>query len=135
MKYYQLLQVEGKDSKISAYAWLYRVTVNQSIDFLRRGKNKPVTSSNYIELAQHVQNHNIIILEQFIAERLEHEELRKRIKHLPDKYQHVISYFYFKNLPYGEIATILNISVGTVKARLHRAKFLLRKMYAKLGSS
>jgi len=32
-------------------------------------------------------------------------------------------YFYFKDLPYGEIATALNISVGTVKARLHREKF------------
>ncbi|MBU8756843.1 hypothetical protein KM927_25535 [Priestia megaterium] len=32
------------------------------------------------------------------------------------------------------MATSLNISVGTVKARLHRAKFSLRKMYAKEGS-
>ncbi|MBZ6484790.1 hypothetical protein CCZ20_28360 [Priestia aryabhattai] len=32
------------------------------------------------------------------------------------------------------MATSLNISVGTVKARLHRAKFLSRKMYAKQGS-
>ncbi|NEW04295.1 hypothetical protein GYH73_029415 [Bacillus megaterium] len=43
-------------------------------------------------------------------------------------------YFYFKDLPYGEIATALNISVGTVKARLHREKFLLRKMCAKQGN-
>jgi len=135
IKYYQLLQVEGKDSQNSAYAWLYRITVNQSIDFLRRVKNKPITSSNYIEMAQYVQSNNTIILEQFIIERLENEELCKRIKYLPDKYQHVISYFYFKDLPYGEIATPLNISVGTVKTRLHRAKSLLRKMYAEHGSS
>jgi len=134
IKYYQLLQVEGKDSKNSAYAWLYRVTVNQSIDFFRRVKNKPVTTSNYIEMAQYVQSSNTIILEQFIIDRSENEELCKKIKHLPDKYQQVIVYFYFKDLPYSESATSLNISVGTVKARLHRAKFLLRKMYAKQGS-
>src|SRR5690348_2829354 len=66
IKYYQLLEVEGKDSKNSAYAWLYRVTVNQSIDFLRRVKNKPVISSNYMEMAQYVQSDSIIVMEQFI---------------------------------------------------------------------
>jgi len=85
-------------------------------------------------MPQYVQSNNTIVLEQFIIERLENEELRKRIKHLPDKYQQVIMYFYFKDLPYGEIATALNISVRTVKARLHREKVLLRKVWAKQGN-
>ncbi|MBY0213576.1 MULTISPECIES: RNA polymerase sigma factor [Priestia] len=135
IKYYQLLKLEGKDSKKSAYAWLYRVTVNQSIDFLRRVKNKRVISSNNIEMTQYSQNIDTILLEQHVIERLENEELLKRIDILPEKYQHVIVYFYFKDLPYNEIATALNISLGTVKARLHRAKYLLRKMYPEKGDN
>ena len=135
IKYYQLLKLEGKDSKKSAYAWLYRVTVNQSIDFLRRVKNKREIYSNDIEMTQDSQNIDTILLEKHVIERLENEALLKRIELLPEKYQHVIVYFYFKDLPYNEISTALNISVGTVRARLHRAKFLLRKMYVKRGSN
>ncbi|MGG4018845.1 sigma-70 family RNA polymerase sigma factor [Priestia megaterium] len=129
MKYIHLLQTEGKDSKNSPYAWLYRVTINQSIDFLRRFHNKADIPSDHMEIVRYAQNHNITLLEQSILERFDNQELQQKIKCLPHKYQCVIIYFYFKELSYREIANILNISMDTVKMRLHRARFLLRKMY------
>ena len=46
---------------------------------------------------------------------------------LPPKYREVIIYRHKQDKSYEEIAQILNIPVGTVKARIFRARELLKK--------
>ena len=49
------------------------------------------------------------------------------IESLPDKYREVIRLRHKQELPYEEIAGILDVPLGTVKARLFRARELLKK--------
>jgi RNA polymerase sigma-70 factor (ECF subfamily) len=53
--------------------------------------------------------------------------LRAAIDALPPKYRAVITLFHLQNKQYEEIATVLELPLGTVKTHLFRAKELLRK--------
>ena len=53
--------------------------------------------------------------------------LRAAIDALPEKYRTVITLYHLSGKQYDEIATILDIPMGTVKTHLFRAKELLRK--------
>ena len=56
--------------------------------------------------------------------------VRHMVATLPAKYRDAIVLFYFHRMDVQETATSLGVAVGTVKARLHRARALLRR---KLG--
>jgi RNA polymerase sigma-70 factor (ECF subfamily) len=51
----------------------------------------------------------------------------KVIETLPEKFRIILTLRDIQGIPYGEIASILKISPGTVDSRLHRARKLLRK--------
>ena len=53
--------------------------------------------------------------------------LRAAIDALPEKYRTVITLYHLQGRHYEEIATVLNLPMGTVKTHLFRAKDLLRK--------
>jgi RNA polymerase sigma-70 factor (ECF subfamily) len=53
--------------------------------------------------------------------------LRVAIDALPEKYRTVVTLFHLQGKQYEEIATVLNLPLGTVKTHLFRAKEQLRK--------
>jgi RNA polymerase sigma-70 factor, ECF subfamily len=57
----------------------------------------------------------------------EARRLRAAIDALPEKYRTAITLFHLQEKQYEEIATVLNLPLGTVKTHLFRAKELLRK--------
>lgn len=56
--------------------------------------------------------------------------LRAAIDALPEKYRIVITLYHLQGRQYDEIATVLDLPMGTVKTHLFRAKELLRKRLA-----
>jgi RNA polymerase sigma-70 factor (ECF subfamily) len=56
--------------------------------------------------------------------------LQQGIERLPDLYRAVYVLAEIESLSYREIASILDLSVGTVKTRLHRARLFLRAVLA-----
>jgi RNA polymerase sigma-70 factor, ECF subfamily len=54
--------------------------------------------------------------------------LRAAIDALPEKYRAVITLYHLQGKQYEEIATVLNLPLGTVKTHLFRAKEQLRKV-------
>ena len=64
-------------------------------------------------------------------EELESLELQEYIQRalikLPEKYRSVIVLKYIEELSLKEISEILDLSVGTVKTRIHRGREALRK--------
>jgi RNA polymerase sigma-70 factor (ECF subfamily) len=53
--------------------------------------------------------------------------LRAAVEALPEKYRTVITLYHLQGRRYEEIATVLDVPIGTVKTHLFRAKELLRK--------
>jgi len=66
---------------------------------------------------------------ELLAERSdEAARLRAAIDALPEKYRAVITLYHLQGKQYEEIATVLNLPLGTVKTHLFRAKEQLRKV-------
>ncbi len=51
--------------------------------------------------------------------------LHAELARLPEKYRLVLTLRYLQNLSYDEIATVLGLTMGTVKTHIHRARTLL----------
>jgi len=114
--------------------WLYRVTVNASIDFLRRKKFFPVSlsaqGSSENAMIDTVRDERVQNAGDAICEKETQDFVRREIDRLPEKFKSVILLYQFQEMSYREIAQILVITEKAVERRLYQAKELLRK---KLG--
>jgi RNA polymerase sigma-70 factor (ECF subfamily) len=60
-------------------------------------------------------------------EPLDSDSLQRALNSLPVEYREVLVLFYFRDLPYREIAEQMQLPIGTVMSRLSRGKQLLRE--------
>jgi RNA polymerase sigma-70 factor, ECF subfamily len=65
-----------------------------------------------------------------LEDRERDEHVRRAVLTLPERYRDAILVFYFEEKDLGESARILGIPEGTLKARLHRARDLLKRRCA-----
>jgi len=111
--------------------WLYRIAANSAIDFLRKRKiealslDRPMeTKDGTVELQLPDWTHN----PEFDYTRKQRRiSIDEAIDSLPDKYRQVIVIRHTDDKSSEEIAKILDVPVGTVKARIFRARELLKK--------
>lgn len=111
--------------------WLYRITVNKSIDWKRKNKNLQKTG----ELTEQMTQKDVIdsFLEDLVLQKEQEEWFKSIITRLPEVYQSVITLYYFENLSYQDIANKLNIAKKTVESRLYRGKQMLKEISMKEG--
>src|SRR5579862_1009822 len=119
------------DEEFAFSTWLYKIASNNAIDHIRKKKletfsiDKPIASddSDYkFELPDTTyQPDKEIIRDQ------RSDMLSKAIASLPEKYRKVIVMRHAEELDYAEIAKILKLPIGTVKAHIFRARELLYK--------
>ncbi len=111
--------------------WLYKIATNNCINYIRRKKlqtfsiDKPVESkeSDYTyELPDSTYEPD-----QELIDRQRKKLLDDAINSLPAKYQHVIHLRHVEEKEYQEIAAILKLPLGTVKAHIFRAREMLNK--------
>jgi RNA polymerase sigma-70 factor (ECF subfamily) len=111
--------------------WLYKIATNNCIDYIRRKKlqtfsiDKPVESkeSDYtFELPDSTYEPD-----QELIDRQRKKLLDDAINSLPAKYRHVIHLRHVEEKEYQEIAAILKLPLGTVKAHIFRAREMLNK--------
>lgn len=116
----------------NAKAWLYRIMRNTFINEYRRVKRLPdlVTYDEQISAYQMLpRDEEKTELRKQINGELFEDEIAGAIASLPEKFKSVIVLRDVEDLPYEEIADALEIPVGTVRSRLHRARAIL---FAKL---
>jgi RNA polymerase sigma factor (sigma-70 family) len=117
-------------------AWLSKIAARTAIDILRKKKrwNGTPTEDVYIEkglISQAISNS----VEKEIEEAWIKENLWRIIDKLPPMYRAVIVLKYIEELKDEEIAQTLDIKVGTIKSRLHRAKHQLKPLLRNSGIS
>ena len=128
------------DSYTPRYAfstWLFMIATNNCIDFVRKKQSSPIPFDQFNDVMDDL-THNIqsdlpdpeetLINEQKIA------ILRNIVNQLKSPYREIIELRYYKEYSYEEIASELNIPLGTVKAQLYRAKTLLYNIFIKTGN-
>ena len=58
--------------------------------------------------------------------------MRHAVSELPPRYRDAILLFYFQDMDIAEAARVLGLAEGSVKARLHRGREMLRRRFAGL---
>jgi RNA polymerase sigma factor (sigma-70 family) len=110
--------------------WLFRIATNAGIDFLRKKKLKTLSIDNAFptedgdEVKINIKSGDMDPEQEMITEE-KAELLRAFIEKLKPRYRILIELRYYKQLSYEEIATELEMPLGTVKAQLFRARDLL----------
>ncbi len=102
-------------------AWLYRIAYNHCLDELRRRKKRRWISLLQAPLTVQQTPETIYLAKEQV------NELSKVISTLPEDYRTVIFLRYTEQLTFQEISEVLEISVNTVRVRLHRAQKKLRE--------
>lgn len=123
----------------SFFAWLYRIAVNLA---LNRRNRRPAWERAPASLrAETDASLGALHDEDPAADpvaRLEQAEQARLVQtalaRLPAEYATVLALRYGADLDYSEIAATLELPLGTVKARLHRAKVLLRPLLESLDA-
>jgi RNA polymerase sigma factor (sigma-70 family) len=117
-------------AKFAFSTWLFRITTNHCIDFIRSRKPPTQSLSASLDaddddgLTLQVTDRNPDPQETYIR-RQRIELVQQGVNLLPIRYARVVRLRYFDELSYDEVATILQLPLGTVKAQLHRARELL----------
>ena len=108
---------KGRDPR----GWFYRVLRNKCVDVMR---SRRVRTSAVLEADPPDPAQNDPVGNADRREQLAH--LRRTLAELPDEMREIILLRDFHDLPYAEIAQVLDIPPGTVMSRLHRARSALR---------
>ncbi len=99
--------------------WLIRVTINESIDFMKSCYQKRIVLNEEIVLQSPDQNSNNKII----------DDIYYHLKEMPKKYREILILYYFDDLSIFDISKVLNASESAVKMRLKRARdYLKNKM-------
>lgn len=109
--------------------WLFRVATNNCIDFIRKKKLNTTSIHGMTdddgEEKQLQIKADVLNPEESSIKKQQTEELKLLIQSLPPRYRNLITLRYFDELSYEEIAQQLDLPLGTVKAQLFRARYLL----------
>ena len=111
------------ESKLST--WIYRITYNVCMGEIKKSKKTFHIFDNE-KMRISLNNYHFHINTKIDKIELE-ERIKKILDRLPVNYRTVLTFFYWQELSYQEIAEAMNIPVGTVKTYLHRAKKLLKQ--------
>ena len=101
--------------------WLKRIFINKLIETLNKKKKESFFLDVFDPDTDFVEEEDLDI------QPIEQEKLLEYIRDLPDQYRTVFNLYVFEKLKHREIADLLNISEGTSKSNLNRAKHILQK--------
>jgi RNA polymerase sigma-70 factor (ECF subfamily) len=107
--------------------WLYRVVVNLGLDLLRR-RGRAVEASLDDGATIDVADTDPLVDPALIADRHETSaRVRAALNELPAAHRLALTLYYFQELRYEEIATVLNLPLNTVKAHIRRGRLALAR--------
>ena len=124
------------DSRFSV--WLYRLTYNLCVDFLRKRPRDKVISLTYEDEGEESHDLEIPDMRNLPEDSLIRRELRetiaKSINELSPPHKEILVLREITEMSYGDISETLRISEGTVKSRLARARLNLATILIDKGT-
>jgi RNA polymerase sigma-70 factor (ECF subfamily) len=107
-------------------AWLKRIVINKSIDFLKSKHQKMVELD---ESYMHLETDDDWMVEDHITM----DKVKSAIDELPEKYKYVVMMFLVEGFDHGEISQVLNIPGSACRTRLLRGKTHLKELLKNQG--
>jgi len=101
-------------SKVST--WLYRIAINESLDFVRKQKPRALAES---EADSNIAN--TLVADEYFDGDETAAQLQQAVASLPEIQRTVFNLRYYDEMKYSDISKLLNTSVGALKASYHIA--------------
>ncbi len=116
------------NEKRNFFSWVYRITVNKAIDFLRKSERETMVGEiGDVAPKTETTSEDILIKAEM------REKVRKTISELPLKYRTVLTLRDIEGLSTVKIAEILDIDPATARWRVFQARKLFRGLWEKKG--
>ncbi len=110
--------LENFERKSSLFTWMYRIATNETLTYLE--KNKKYTYDALDDMTEHPAISKLKADPYFEGDELS-LKLEEVMQQLPEKQRVVFQMRYYDEMPYKEIAEILQTSEGALKASYHHA--------------
>ena len=120
-------KLERFDYKGSFEGWIRRIMANTAIDHIRKSKKDPILSDNDEDFKLGSEN-PVVAKEELEFVGIKAEIALDAIRNLSPAYRAVFNLYVMEEYTHREIAEILNISEGTSKSNLSKAKLNLQKI-------
>jgi len=123
------------DDQFSFSSWIYRITHNEAISYVRKMKSRPQIAEKTDDMDE--EYINLVPDDTDVPEELARKELAGKIKEavyeLPEKYREVLILRFLEDKSYTEISDILKKSINSVTVQVNRAKDKLKKQLKSLN--
>ena len=119
-------KLKSYQNKGSFEGWIRKIMIRESISFLRQQKNIEFTVEDVENPKDYTNNINTSI---------EVEQIQHLIDNLPDGYKIVFVMYAIEGYKHYEIAKMLNITEGTSKSQLYKARKKLQEKIIKLNNT
>lgn len=130
--------IEQYKFESSFSTWVYRLTSNVCIDFLRGKKRRQTVSLTVDEdqdgAAELELPDAAPLPEDQVLHRETESEIVRAMNRLDDEFRMILTLRILEDLSYEEIAQVMDLKVGTVKSRLARARVKLKKILTETGN-
>jgi RNA polymerase sigma-70 factor, ECF subfamily len=114
-------KLDGFRGEAAFTTWLYRVAMNVCYDHLRRAQRRPVLRRQDDAAAPEPA------LEDHADAVAGAHDVAAALAQVPEDFRVAIVLADVHDLPYDEIAKVLDLPVGTVKSRVHRGRIALAR--------
>ena len=114
-------KIKTYQSEGSLEGWIRRIITNTAIDHYR----KRATLNKFIDFDPEPSDHNG---QNTVSDSLHAEELLQQVRKLPDGAQVIFNLYAVEGFSHKEISEKLQISEGTSKSQVNRARTLLQKL-------
>jgi RNA polymerase sigma-70 factor (ECF subfamily) len=116
-------KIKQYNNKGSFEGWLKRIIINTALQKYRK--------KNHLQLIKEVPDTEEVVEVDFEDTHLDIGFLLKLVQELPDKYRLVFNLYVLDSYSHREISKMLNISEGTSKSNLSRARKKLKEKLEK----
>ncbi len=124
------ININSFDSSLKFSSWIYRISHNEAVSWLRKKKVRPET----VDLGEDDFNTFSSSLELSfgdIEKTLAKDEVSRLLAKMSEKYRTVLVLRFLEGKNYDEISDILMVPSGTVATLIHRAKKEIISIYNK----
>lgn len=110
--------------------WIRRIIVNSAIDYVR-SKKKLTFDSEEKSIIDNIKDEDDALIEEKTFSKIKAELIIELIQKLSPAYKTVFNLYVIEEYTHKEIAEMLNVSIGTSKSNLAKAKGKIRNLYIK----
>ena len=114
-------KIASFEQRASFKSWLFRIALNVSKNKLRGAKNQPKYDIENVHLGELAQAENALVYEAV------KKRVQEQIGELPEKQKQALHLRIFEDMPFKEIAEIMDCPYDTAKANYRHALMKLKE--------